>query len=71
MGKLTSNVTTTLLMRVGPTESIEKCYFEKTLQFSCAANWLDYALTHKNKTIGDVLNAYLPKHLKETHVFLT
>lgn len=52
MGKLTSNVTTTLLMRVGPTESIEKCYFEKTLQFSCAANWLDYALTHKNKTIG-------------------
>lgn len=64
MGKLTSNVTTTLLMRVGPTESIEKCYFEKTLQFSCAANWLDYALTHKNKTIGDVFECVFAQTFK-------
>ena len=54
MGELTSNVTTTLLMRVGPTESIEKNYRDKILTFGCAANWLDYALTKGNQTVGDI-----------------
>lgn len=54
MGELTSNVTTTLLMRVGPTESIEKNYRDKILTFGCAANWLNYALTKGNQTVGDI-----------------
>ena len=54
MGKLTSNVTTSLLMRVGPTESIESSYKTKTLSFGCAANWLNYALEKGNQAIGDV-----------------
>ncbi len=53
-----------LLMRVGPTESIRKCYNEKKLQFGCAANWLDYALKYGNETTGDIFEcifAHIPK----------
>lgn len=64
MGKFTFSVTTTLLMRVGSTKSIEKCYKEKTLQFGCAANWLDYALNEQNETIGDVFECVFAQTLK-------
>ena len=64
MGKFTFSVTTTLLMRVGSIESIEKCYKEKVLQFGCAANWLDYALNKKNQTIGDVFECVFAQTLK-------
>lgn len=63
-GKLTSSVTTSLLMRVGETKSVEECYRNKRLTFACAANWLDYALTQGNRTVGDIFEcvfARLPK----------
>lgn len=53
MGKSTVQVTTSLLMRVDSTESIEKCYKEKTLQFGCAANWINHSIKNRNYTIGD------------------
>lgn len=53
MGKVTTQVTTSLLMRVGSTKSIEECYQNRTLKFSCAANWINYSIKHGNCTIGD------------------
>lgn len=41
--KLTANFSTGMLMRIGSKERLEKCYREKKLEFSCAANWVDYA----------------------------
>lgn len=64
MGELTSNVTTTLLMRVGPTESIEKNYRDKILTFGCAANWLNYALTKGNQTVGDIFECVFAQTYK-------
>lgn len=64
MSEKTCNVTTTLLMRIGQTSKIEECYDTKTLQFSCAANWFDYAMKKGNKTTGDIFEcvfAHLPK----------
>lgn len=64
MSEKTYNVTTSLLMRVGHTSKIKECYDTKTLQFSCAANWLDYAMKKGNKTTGDIFEcvfAHLPK----------
>lgn len=65
MGKVTTQVTTSLLMKVGPTESIKKYYNKKTLQFGCAANWLDYALNKKNQTIGDIFECVFARLLAE------
>ena len=53
MGKVTTQVTTSLLMRVDSTESIEKCYQNRTLKFSCAANWINHSIKNRNYTIGD------------------
>ena len=51
-------------MRVGSTQSIEKCYKEKILEFGCAANWLDYALNKKNQTIGDIFECVFAQTFK-------
>ena len=53
MGKTTYSFTTTLLMRVGKTEEIQRCYDENILSFGCAANWLDYSLKQNNQITGD------------------
>ena len=52
--KLTANFSTGMLMRVGSKERLEKCYREKKLEFSCAANWVDYA-QNGNSVTGDYL----------------
>lgn len=52
------------LMRVGPTEEIERCFAQKTITFGCAANWINYALTKNNNTVGDLqegIYAHVPK----------
>lgn len=64
MGSITGNFQTSLLMRVGSRESIENCYKTKTLQFGCAANWLDYALTCKNKSTGDIFECVFARVFK-------
>ena len=64
MGRVNYSVTTSLLMRVGNSKVIQKCYDEKTIQFGCAANWLDYALKCKNQAVGDYYEcvfAHIPK----------
>lgn len=64
MGRVNYSVTTSLLMRVGNSKVIQKCYDEKTIQFGCAANWLDYALKYKNQAVGDYYEcvfAHIPK----------
>lgn len=52
--KLTANFSTGMLMRVGSKETLERCYREKKLAFSCAANWVDYA-QNGNSVTGDYL----------------
>ena len=52
--KLTANFSTGMLMRVGSKERLERCYREKKLEFSCAANWVDYA-QNGNSVTGDYL----------------
>ncbi len=52
--KLTANFSTGMLMWVGSKERLEKCYREKKLEFSCAANWVDYA-QNGNFVTGDYL----------------
>lgn len=46
-----------LLLRIGKTEDIERVYNSKKITFGCAANWIDYANTAQNSTIGDSLEA--------------
>ena len=53
-----------LLMRVGTTESIERCYNTSTIQFGCAANWLDYALKKNNNSTGDIFECVFAHVLK-------
>ena len=53
MGKVTTTINTTFLMRVGSTSTIQQCFDTKTITFGCAANWLDFALNTKNQTTGD------------------
>ena len=54
MGKTYSETRTSILMRVGPTKRILEWYETKTLQFGCAANWIDYALKDKTNPTGDI-----------------
>ena len=64
MGRVNYSVSTSLLMRVGSSKVIQKCYDEKKIQFGCAANWLDYALKCKNQAVGDYYEcffAHVPK----------
>lgn len=64
MGRVNYSVTTSLLMRVGSTKTMQKCYDEKTIQFGCPANWLDYAMKYKNQAVGDYYEcvfAHIPK----------
>ncbi|MEF9984669.1 MAG: hypothetical protein RR710_09045 [Oscillospiraceae bacterium] len=53
MSKATSIVSTSLLMRIGPTHKIQQCFDAKTITFGCAANWLNYALKENNQLTGD------------------
>lgn len=57
------SLTTSLLLRVGRTETIFRCYNRKYVEFGCAANWIDYALKTKNVSTGDYwecIFAHLP-----------
>lgn len=73
--KMTSNVNTGVLMRMDSTARIQECYRERKLTFSCAANWVDYAMNGNYET-GDFLEcvfAHLPVwdkrlyELKDSH----
>ena len=57
--------TTSVLMRIGSREAIEKCYAKKTLSFGCAANWLDYALKYRNQTTGDIFECVFARLQKD------
>ncbi len=48
----TSNVT--LLMRAGNYQKMKFDFENNQIVFSCAANWIDYAKTHPQSTIGDI-----------------
>lgn len=51
----TYNSTPNILLRLGKTEKLNQEFADNSLTFSCAANWIDYALKHKNYSIGDLL----------------
>lgn len=53
MEKVPVHVTTSLLMRIDSTKSIEESYQNKKLRFSCAANWINHSIKSGNYTIGD------------------
>ncbi len=53
MEKIESKTRTSVLMRVGATKRIMEWYETNTLQFGCAANWIDYAFKNKNNPTGD------------------
>ena len=64
MSKPKTSIRMSLLLRVGSNQAIERCYHKKTLTFSCAANWLDYALKHNDQATGDFFEcafAHVPK----------
>lgn len=44
-----------ILLRVGKNAEIEELYGKKQISFSCAANWIDYAIKAQNYNVGDVL----------------
>lgn len=44
-----------ILLRVGKNAEIEKLYSERQISFSCAANWIDYAIKTQNNSVGDIL----------------
>lgn len=51
------------IIRVARRESIREDYLSNQITFSCSANWYDYAVKHKNDTVGDQLEcvyAHLP-----------
>lgn len=55
---------TNILLRIDSFENLLKCYDEKYLEFSCAANWIDYCVKSANNTIGDYwecIFAHLPE----------
>ena len=52
MGMLCGSLSKAPLLRVDSIKNIEECWDSHSLQFSCAANWIQYANT-KNRTIGD------------------
>jgi len=41
-------------MRVGSTEDIKNSFENRTLEFGCAANWIDYEWKKHNGTTGDI-----------------
>ncbi len=43
-----------ILLRIGKDTEIETLYNNKQISFSCAANWIDYAIKVQNYNIGDV-----------------
>lgn len=53
MGKTYSETRTSILMRVSSQKRIQEWYETKTLQFGCAANWIDYAFKDKTNPTGD------------------
>lgn len=53
MGKTYSKTRTSILMRVGSKKRILQWYETKTLQFGCAANWIDYTFKDKSNPTGD------------------
>lgn len=53
MARITTTITTGLLLRVASNETINDCIQNKQIVFSCPANWIDYGLKN-SKTIGDI-----------------
>ena len=47
-------VKTTILFRIDETNKLENLYRNNQIEFSCAANWIDYANKQQNNTIGDL-----------------
>ena len=52
--KLCNTVTTTCLLRVAGYQSSYQDYCDRRITFSCPANWLNYALSFSNHTVGDL-----------------
>lgn len=51
------NAEPNILLRLGITEALKKQHSCGFLTFSCAANWIDYAIKYQNCAIGDILEA--------------
>lgn len=43
-----------ILLRIDKKENIENIYENKEIMFSCAANWIDYAIKQSDYKIGDL-----------------
>lgn len=65
MGVHTSTVETTVLLRVGPKNSIVNAYNNNRISFSCPANWIDYALSNNNHDTGDIMEGAFARLFKE------
>ncbi len=64
MAKVSSRVTSSVLMRIDHSEKIQTMYKEGFVEFGCPANWLDYAMKCKDETIGDYFECVFAHTLK-------